>query len=168
MAVAWAASYARRVADSEGFEARALVVDDDPDIRLLLRHVLGSAGLRVEEADGGAEALAHVGNGGALPHVVVLDVQMPLVDGWDVLTALRERPETADIPVVMCTVKSSTRDFVRAWELGCDAYVTKPFDSSSLVEQVREVMLLDLEARMARRREALERAQARLADDRRS
>ena len=166
MAVSWSRSYARRVADS-GFEARALVVDDDPDIRLLLRHVLGGAGLQVDEADGGAEALAVLGNGGPLPHVVVLDVQMPLVDGWDVLTALRRCPETADIPVVMCTVKSSTRDFVRAWELGCDAYVTTPFDSTSLIEQVRDVVLLDAGERVARRADALERAQARLADDRR-
>ena len=112
-----------------------LVVDDSEDIRFLIRAVLTRAGFEVTETSSGPEALAALA-GGSLPDVVVLDVQMPDIDGWDTLSALRRSPATADIAVILCTVKSSTEDAVRAWALGCDGYLTKPFSIAALAEEV--------------------------------
>jgi CheY-like chemotaxis protein len=142
-------------------EARVLVVDDDADIRLLLRHLLATAGMAVDEAAGGPEALALL-DGSRRWDAVVLDVQMPAVDGWDVLEAIRATPGVADLPVVMCTVKASPRDVLRAWDLGCDGYVTKPFDTSTLIAQLRAVIALDATARSARRADNRLRAEQRL------
>src|SRR5438067_1009917 len=127
-----------------------LVVDDAPDIRLLMREVLRLHDFHVMEADDGADALAKLA-AGDLPAVIVLDVQMPGVDGWSTLAALRADPRTADVPVVLCTVRSHPTDQLRAWELGCDAFVSKPFRIEDLVFQVRELAHADLAARVANR-----------------
>ncbi|HEX2040822.1 MAG TPA: response regulator [Acidimicrobiales bacterium] len=129
----------------------ALVVDDNPDVRLLLATVLGARGFTVVEAAGGAEALA-VADRTAVPDVVVLDVQMPEPDGWDTLAALRASPRFADVPVVVCTVKSSVADRVRAWKLGCDGYLVKPFDVDDLVRGVEAAIESRRAGREVRRR----------------
>jgi CheY-like chemotaxis protein len=110
---------------------RALVVDDAADLRFLIREVLERAGMEVAEAESGADAL-HTLAIAARPDVVVLDVQMPDMDGWETLAAIRKMPGIADVPVIMCTVKSQPADALRAWELGCDAYLAKPFDIREL------------------------------------
>ena len=117
---------------------RALVVDDEQDVRELIGRVLTLAGVEVAEAADGAEALKLLRHG-PRHDVVVLDVQMPQVDGWAVLEAVRLDPLTSDIPVVLCTVKGSQLDVERGWALGCDAYLTKPFDVDVLVGTVQGV-----------------------------
>jgi CheY-like chemotaxis protein len=113
----------------------ALVVDDNADVRLLLATVLGTRGFRVVEAADGGQALG-LAEQADPPDVVVLDVQMPDFDGWETLAALRASPRFADVPVVLCTVKSSAADRLRAWKLGCDGYLVKPFDIHDLVRDV--------------------------------
>ena len=117
----------------------AFVIDDNADVRLLLRLVLEPAGFTVTEADGGPAALAGLA-AGDLPDVVLLDVQMPDIDGWETLRAIRADPATAALPVLLCTVKSRPADLERGLELGCDGYLTKPFDVSALVGEVRAAM----------------------------
>jgi CheY-like chemotaxis protein len=117
---------------------RALVVDDERDVRELMARVLTLAGVEVAQATDGAEALVQLRQG-PRHDVVVLDVQMPNVDGWAVLEAMRLDALTADIPVVLCTVKGSRLDVERGWNLGCDAYLTKPFDVDVLVGTVQGV-----------------------------
>jgi CheY-like chemotaxis protein len=116
----------------------ALVVDDAPDIRMLVREILERSGFDVVEAAGGTDALDSI-DGSVVPDVVVLDVQMPIMDGWEVLSALRRRRETADVRVVLCTVKAGPADTLRAWDLGCDGYLTKPFDIGVLADEVVSV-----------------------------
>ena len=116
--------------------ARVLVVDDNADVRLLVRRILGRAGLEVEEAGDGRAALERLAED-PCPQLVVLDVQMPDMDGWEVLRCIRAEPRTARLRVLMCTVKARPEDASRGWELGCDAYVDKPFDA----ERLREVAL---------------------------
>ena len=116
---------------------RALVVDDAADIRLLAELVLSMAGFTVVGAPSGSEALRLLASGD-LPDIVVLDVQMPDLDGWETLTRLRNDPRTATLPVVLCTVKGLPEDTLRGWALGCDGYLGKPFDISGLVRR-REV-----------------------------
>lgn len=136
--------------------ATVMVCDDAADLRLLMDITLSGAGHDVVQAEGG------VAVGPLLERLdrldaIVLDVQMPLMDGWDVLAAVRTHPTHRDVPVVMCTVKFSHEDLIRAWELGCDGYVNKPFDLDALVRAVEEVIALPPADRSARRSDALAR-----------
>ena len=124
----------------------ALLVDDQPDLRLLLALVLEDSGFDVAEAAGGREALERLA-AGPVPDVVLLDVQMPIVDGWQTLQAIRADRRTADLPVILCTVKSGPVDQVRALELGCDGFITKPFDPALLRSAVDDVLARDAAAR---------------------
>ena len=116
----------------------ALVVDDAPDIRLLIREVLERAGYSVVEAGSGPEALSLLALP-PLPDVAVVDVQMPDMDGWELLALIRGSPLTRDLRAILCTVKASAADAVRAWELGCDGYLNKPFSISDLAAEVLAV-----------------------------
>jgi CheY-like chemotaxis protein len=118
---------------------RALVVDDATDIRLLAELVLSMAGFTVSAAASGGEALRML-SAGDLPDIVLLDVQMPEIDGWETLSRLRSDPRTAALPVVLCTVKGLPEDTLRGWSLGCDGYLGKPFDINGLVDELRGVL----------------------------
>ncbi len=133
----------------------ALIVDDDPDLLFLIELILDMDGLAVRRARGGNEALAELRRGSP-PDLVVLDVQMPDIDGWDVLRTIRTYPVTADVPVLMCTVKAGVRDLLEGWSLGCDGFVNKPFDVHVLRAAVREALALDPSERVARRRGEIE------------
>jgi CheY-like chemotaxis protein len=143
-----------------------LVVDDQEDIRALVRAALGAAGLGVREAVSGLEALEQLATGPA-PDVVVLDIQMPDVDGWEVLRIIRGTASTADLPVILCTVKASVADAERGWRLGADAYVTKPFAVDRLIDDVCRVATSLVADRHSARRRAIDeivRAAASRAD----
>jgi CheY-like chemotaxis protein len=129
-----------------------LVVDDAADIRLLQRAVLGRSGFSVVEASGGPDALAALA-ADPLPDAVVLDVQMPVMDGWETLAAIRSDPRLVEVPVILCTVKARPTDTERAWRAGCDGYLSKPFPIARLVEEVETAL-----ARTAAQREAVRRA----------
>ncbi len=131
---------------------RALVVDDAPDIRLLADLVLSMAGFTVTAAASGREALAALA-AGELPDIVLLDVQMPDVDGWETLSRVRSDPRTRHLPVVLCTVKGLPEDALKGWTLGCDGYLGKPFDIGGLVNELQTVLDRDGAAREAVRRE---------------
>lgn len=114
--------------------ASVLVVDDDDDIRALLELALGLHGHAAVTVPGGGQALEALRSDafqGQRP-VVVLDVQMPDLDGWQVLEAIRADVELCDIPVVLCTVRAGPADLERGWLTGCDAYLPKPFDVSTV------------------------------------
>jgi DNA-binding response OmpR family regulator len=129
---------------------RVLIVDDTDDVRSLLRVALSVAGFETMEASEGPAAL-HLLATQATPDLVLLDVQMPVMDGWQTLSQIRNSPATSTLPVIMCTVKSRTEDRVRGWELGCDGYLSKPFDIGELVELVRSVAARPIDARAQRR-----------------
>ena len=106
-------------------EPTILVVDDDEDIRHLVSEVLRLAGFAVETAGSGVTALERLGLEDT-PDLVLLDVQMPEMDGWDTLRAIRSMEALRDLPVVLCTVKAGTLDTSLGWSIGCDGYVPKP------------------------------------------
>lgn len=114
-----------------------LVVDDDADIRKVLRANLEDQGYDVREADGGESAIVEVES--AAPDLVILDVMMPEVDGYDVLTKLRSRPETENLPVVLLTARRQESDVWEGWSSGADYYMTKPFKMTELVRFVQYV-----------------------------
>lgn len=100
-----------------------LIADDDQDIRELLRLYLESEGYRVREAVDGAEALGAVKAGGI--DLVLLDIMMPRIDGYQVLRRLRE---TSALPVIMVSAKGQDPDKIIGLDLGADDYLTKPFN----------------------------------------
>jgi DNA-binding response OmpR family regulator len=130
---------------------KALVVDDAADIRLLADLVLSMAGYTVTAASSGSEALQKLA-AGDLPDIVLLDVQMPDVDGWETLTRVRATPRTAELPVVLCTVKGLPEDTLKGWSLGCDGYLGKPFDIGGLVDELNAVLKRTPAQRLAVRR----------------
>jgi protein-histidine pros-kinase len=113
----------------------ALVVDDDPDIALVCTLQLERAGFAVLEAGSGQQALDLARD--QRPSVILLDHMLPDFDGVEVMRQLRDRPETRDIPVVMLTARTHTRDRQAAWGAGVRDYLTKPFEGEALVRAVR-------------------------------
>jgi two-component system phosphate regulon response regulator PhoB len=117
---------------------RILVVDDEPDITALVAYHLAKEGYRVATATSGPDALKAAAD--AAPDLVVLDLMLPGVTGYDVLQELRRRPETRDIGVIMLTARKEEVDRVRGLALGADDYVVKPFSPKELVLRVAAVL----------------------------
>ena len=121
----------------EAMRDRVLVVEDEKDVRELLRLNLKGGGFDVLEAQNGAEGLAIAK--AELPSVVILDLMMPEMNGMEVCRALRRNPATSRIPILMLTAKSTEEDKVAGLEVGADDYVTKPFSPRELLLRVRAV-----------------------------
>ncbi len=118
-----------------GGRRRILVVDDEPRMIRFIRLNLEHDGFDVVEATSGSQALAQLRD--RLPDLVLLDVMMPDLDGFETLRLLRE---ISSVPVIMLTAKGDEDDRVRGLELGADDYVTKPFSPRELVSRVRAVL----------------------------
>ncbi|MGE5347501.1 MAG: response regulator, partial [Acidithiobacillales bacterium] len=121
-----------------GDRPRVLVVDDDEDIQTIVRTLLEHAGYEVSAVSGGREALERIAV--SLPDLVLLDVGMPEMSGWQVCTALRSRPATAALPIVMLTVRSEIRDLITSLQVGADDYVTKPFSRRRLLDALETLL----------------------------
>ncbi len=115
-----------------------LVIDDEAPIRLLCRINLEAEGMEVLEAATGPAGLALAR--AELPDVVLLDVMMPGLDGWQVAGALFDQPETSALPIVFLTARAELRDRARGIGIGGVEYVTKPFDPVELATVVRELV----------------------------
>lgn len=117
---------------------RVLAADDDPVIQRLLQVNLEIEGYEVLMASDGAEAVE--GAREFRPHVVILDVMMPEVDGWQACARLKEDPELADVPVVFLSARAQDADVERGEQLGAAAYLTKPFDPGDLLDLIEELV----------------------------
>jgi DNA-binding response OmpR family regulator len=113
-------------------------VDDEPEAVELLEFNLKKAGFEVIAATDGAQALKTARS--ALPHLIVLDLMLPEIDGLEVCKMLRRDPATARIPIVMLTAKAAEVDRILGLELGADDYLTKPFSPRELVLRVNKVL----------------------------
>ena len=116
-----------------------LVVDDDADIRNMAVALLGLHGIAATSVANGVVALRELSSMQPKPDVILLDVQMPELDGWDTLQAIRSRADLASVRVILCTVKASLDDVGRGVALGCDGYLAKPFSVDELVAEVSRV-----------------------------
>ncbi|HEV2123642.1 MAG TPA: response regulator, partial [Chloroflexota bacterium] len=116
---------------------RVLVVDDSPTIRKLLVRTLNDLGWQPAEAKDGAEALEAIRV--QRPDAVLADIEMPRLDGYGLLAALRAQPETADLPVLMLTSRTADRHRQRATELGASGYLTKPYRPEEVVAELRRL-----------------------------
>jgi DNA-binding response OmpR family regulator len=115
--------------------ARVLVVDDDDDIRGLLRELLVRAGYHVVEAADGHSGLRTLY--ASPPSLVILDVAMPVMDGWETLTRIRD---LTNVPVLMLTARAGELDKVRGLRAGADDYVTKPFGRQELLARTAALL----------------------------
>jgi CheY-like chemotaxis protein len=111
-----------------------LVVDDEPDIRLTLRFMLEGAGHTVIEAATGADALNRLG--AERPDLVLLDIRLPDMDGWDVMASIRSSAELSAVPFLIMSAHSSGDFRDRATQEGGRGYLVKPFREEDLVEAV--------------------------------
>jgi len=117
---------------------RVLVIDDEAPIRLLCRVNLEAEGMEVLEAADGPTGLDMARE--QAPDVVLLDVMMPVLDGWNVAGHLLEDERTADIPIIFLTARAEFRDRARGLDIGGVDYVTKPFNPLELAPLVRELL----------------------------
>lgn len=117
-----------------GVRSPILLVEDDRETRLAYRALLEHAGWSVQEAGDGEQALQIVR--GVLPCVVVIDISIPGVDGWEMTRRLKLDERTRDVPVLLVTGHALDEDRQRARELGCAGYLVKPVPPAHLVEEV--------------------------------
>lgn len=142
--------------------ARVLVVEDEEDLASLVQLNLQLSGYEVTTAPNGRVALDRITQ--HRPDVVLLDVMMPLVDGWQVLRELKEDPQTQDIPVIMLTALSEERDLIRGHLQGAVRYVTKPFEMQALVATIETALAPADEAELQERRQRTRTLLQRLAE----
>jgi two-component system alkaline phosphatase synthesis response regulator PhoP/two-component system response regulator VicR len=116
---------------------KILAVDDERHIVRLIQVNLERAGYQVVTAFDGPEALKKVESD--KPDLVVLDVMMPKMDGFEVLKRLQANPETRDIPIIMLTAKAQDADVFRGWASGVSAYLTKPFNPLELLTFIKRI-----------------------------
>ena len=116
---------------------KILAVDDERAIVRLVQVNLERHGYEVVTAFDGKEALEKVAS--ELPDLIVLDVMMPYMDGFEVLQNLKKDPQTRDIPVIMLTAKAQDADVFRGWQSGVECYLTKPFNPMELIAFVKRI-----------------------------
>ena len=117
---------------------RILAIEDHEENRRLLRDLLTSVGYEMIEAVTGEEGLTLAAT--HVPDLILMDIQLPGLDGYEVTRRLKANPALRHIPVIAVTSYALSGDEVKALEAGCDAYVTKPFDPVELLAKIREYL----------------------------
>ncbi len=119
-------------------QPEVLVVDDDPDILEALSEILEAEGYRVRRARNGQEALERLNGQGGLPQLVLLDLMMPVMDGWEFSRRMRQRPGASEIPIIVLSADRAVAD--RARQIGAAAHLAKPFELSDLLSAVKSTL----------------------------
>ena len=117
---------------------RILAVDDEPNIVRLIQVNLERHGYTVETASNGAQALAKIKAN--RPDLLVSDVMMPEMDGFELLANVRRDPSLTDLPVIMLTAKAQDKDVMTGYQYGADMYLTKPFNPQELLQFVKRIL----------------------------
>ncbi|XGA78702.1 response regulator [Halomonas sp. CH40] len=118
--------------------ANILVVDDEPNIVLSLEFLMEQAGYKVTTAEDGEQALACVES--TTPDLILLDISLPGISGFDVLEQLRAQATTERLPIIMLTAHGREVEREKGMAMGADDYITKPFSTQALVEKVRQLI----------------------------
>jgi DNA-binding response OmpR family regulator len=118
-----------------------LVADDEPNIALSLKFLMEQAGFSVQTASNGQEALDAVAR--SAPDLILLDINMPRVNGYQVCEAVRANPEWKHVRIVMLTAKGRDIEREKGLALGADDYITKPFATQEVVQKVRSLIGVD-------------------------
>jgi DNA-binding NarL/FixJ family response regulator len=136
-----------------------LIVDDDLGIRLSVSDYLELAGYSVIMAENGQNALAMVDR--YQPHLIITDVTMPQMDGYELIRRVRLQPGFRLLPVIFLTARTNTDDRIRGYQLGCDAYLPKPFELDELAAVIRNLLERSqmMESEWRQRLQLMERSQ---------
>jgi len=118
-----------------------LVVEDDDHIAQVLRFMLERQGYRVTHLADGRAASEYVGASPEVPSLVLMDVMLPYLDGFEIVALARARADWAAVPILMLTAKNTERDTVRALDAGANDFVSKPFQPNELLARVRRLLL---------------------------
>jgi DNA-binding response OmpR family regulator len=124
--------------DTRGKGTTVLLVEDEEQLRRVMKDLLEREGYTVAEARDGVQALDQVDR--FAPDVIILDLNLPGIDGYSVLSQIRSRPATRTIPVVVLTAKGDEDNEVRVFELGADDFITKPFRAKALSARLEAVL----------------------------
>ncbi len=116
---------------------RILVVEDQEDNRRILRDLLASAGFETLEAENGEEALTAVT---ARPDLILMDIQLPIMDGYEATRRIKANPAFSSIPIIVVTSYALSGDEEKARAAGCDAYFTKPYSPRLLLAKIQEFL----------------------------
>ena len=111
----------------ESSQARILIADDDPALRLILQETLRIAGYEVEIASNGYQLVSMAQN--QPPNLLVIDLMMPLMDGFEAIRQLRNDTRTSHLPMIILTARSASSEVVIGFDVGADDYITKPYDT---------------------------------------
>ena len=117
---------------------KILVVEDTEDNRQILRDLLGMAGYDMIEAHDGAEGVAKAGE--HRPDLILMDIQMPVMDGYEATRRIKSNPELKSIPIVAVTSYALSGDEEKTRAAGCDAYIAKPYSPRQMLAKVREIL----------------------------
>jgi two-component system cell cycle response regulator DivK len=115
-----------------------LLVEDNPHNRKIFSGMLTHSGFQVIEAEDGHQALAAMQK--ALPDIILMDLSIPGVDGWEVTRRLKADPRTKPVPIIALTAHAMRGDEERAFAAGCDHYLAKPISPKKVVEEVRKIL----------------------------
>jgi DNA-binding response OmpR family regulator len=116
-----------------------LIVDDDPDTRNIIKTILSSKGYQTKEAKDGPEALSIVES--EIPALILLDIMMPEMSGYEVVTRLKLKTTTQSIPIIMLTAKGEDEDILAGYnEFAVDYYITKPFTPKHLINGIELIL----------------------------
>jgi len=119
-------------------KTHVLLVDDEPNILIAIEFLLQQAGLEVIRASNGVEALQQLKY--RKPHIMVLDVMMPGMDGFEVARRVRQDEQYDKLPIIFLTARGTQEDRFRGYETGAEVYLTKPFDNEELLLTVQETL----------------------------
>lgn len=117
---------------------KVLIADDEPNIVVSLEFLMEQSGYLVKVAGNGEDALKYVGE--FAPDLILLDVMLPLRNGFEVCQKIRDNPSWQNIKIIMLTAKGRDTEVTKGLALGADAYVTKPFSTKDLLAKVRQIL----------------------------
>ncbi len=127
------------MAEENDRKIRVLVVDDEENARYILNLKLSmKKGFIVDEAENGKVALEKVAQN--KPDIILLDVMMPVMDGYECCKRLKENPETEDIPIIFLTAKTRTNDIIQGIRVGVDDYIMKPYEFEDLYNRIMKIL----------------------------
>ena len=117
---------------------KVLIVDDEPSIIVPLQFLMEQNGFETSVAFSGEEAMETVSE--SHPNLILLDIMLPIIDGFEVCQRVRENPEWNDIRIILLTAMGSEANIAKGLALGADAYITKPFSNSEVIAKVKELI----------------------------
>jgi two-component system, cell cycle response regulator DivK len=117
---------------------RILVIEDQEDNRQILRDLLGNAGYEMTEAENGQDGVAAATS--QKPDLILMDIQLPIMDGYEATRRIKANPELKAIPIIAVTSYALSGDEGKALAAGCDAYITKPYSPRQLLAKVKEFL----------------------------